>query len=191
MGLTNTIFLDTKTLDLLIELDISQPKFKKIIKCLIFTANNFSENKIEYAKKVLTKIGGKYLKEQIFFEDYCQLGYLLEDRLETHLKETGEHLKKEWIDTYEIMVNLMLEGAKNEYSFWSKFSLDINSRINKLRIESIAAKTWRDNHSECLVFNKLIEDPYFQEATQKFGQEKTEQLISEIIKNIQLVSFAA
>lgn len=160
--------------------DISKQE-RKLMTVFVVIISNLHD--ISYLRNLLKNLGKRHLKYGVIRKHYHLLGETMLKTLESFLPEkwTAE-VEQAWKDAYQTIVNLMLEGAKDD-NFYSDDRLPyIPSIVEKLRAEAIAQKYLRDGRSINLVKHRLLEDYYFKELEQKIGRAETMKIVSDVVK---------
>ena len=154
---------------------------KKLIESLVLVIDNLRN--LAYLSHLLKNLGKRHLKYGAIAEHYQLVGDSLLTTLGDYLEPRWTpEIKQAWADAYHIIVDLMIEGAKEEHEFQNCYGKNVDYALKKLKFEAIARKALRGGSSPHLVAQMLVKHSYFQETQEKLGKEKTFQLISEIIE---------
>ncbi len=155
---------------------------KKLMASLVLVIDNIRH--LAYLKQLLKNLGKRHLKYGTIFEHYQLVGDSLLTTLGDYLEsQWTPEVKQAWTDAYQIIVNLMIEGVKEEQEPQIFSGQDFNYCLTRLKFEAIARKALRNGSPPDLVVQMLLQYSYFQETQEKLGQEKTFQLISDILEN--------
>ena len=181
----NLFFKYPETKSLFANISIAEQE-NKLMVSLVLIIDNLRD--LTYLKKMLINLGERHLKYEVVSKHYQLVGEVLLATLEDYLKShwTAE-VKQAWTDAYEIIVDLMLEGAKEKYYHLGSGSKNVKCTLNKLKFEAIVRKAWRDSGSSDsidLIVPILTKSSYFQATYEKLGQEKTLELVSQIIEEV-------
>ncbi|MGK7915433.1 MAG: globin family protein [Prochloraceae cyanobacterium] len=162
-----------------------QEQEKKLIASLVLVIDNIRH--LAYLEHLLKNLGKRHLKYGTISEHYQLVGDSLLTTLGDYLEsQWTPEVQQTWADAYKIIVNLMIDGAKEEHELKNISGQDFDYGIKRLKFEAIARKALRNGNSPNLVVQILMEHSYFQETMQKLGKEKTFQLISEVIEKASL-----
>ncbi len=175
------LFLDYPELKkLFVNTKIEQQE-KKLMTVFVITISNL--HNITYLKNLLKSLGKRHLKYGVDLENYRPLGDTLIKTLKFFLKSKWNwELEQAWQKAYQLIVELMLEGAQSETIAQSDRSLHLPSLVEKLRIEAIAKRHLRNGDSITKVKCRLLKDYYFQKLAQEIGENKTLETISKLLQ---------
>ena len=141
-----------------------------------------------YLKLFVKSLGSKYIDSHLIVENCQIIGDIFTNALKTYLKERyTPEIQQELFFLFKIIIDSILEGAKDKYSLWDSHSHNVKSHINRLRIEAIIRKNLQEDHLNSdseTIEARLLHDVYFQEAVEKLGREKTLELISDVIQKV-------
>ena len=158
---------------------------KKLLLSLVLIIDNLRN--LTYLKDLLKKMGQRHLQYDVVSEHYPIVGQILLSTLQDYL---GTHwtpeVKQAWTDAYKIVMDLMLEGAKEKHSLWNQKTQNVTCTIQKLRVEAIAQKAWRETDSKAKAIQTMMADSYFQKTLVKLGREKTIELISQTLEKARM-----
>ena len=154
---------------------------RKLMTVFVVIISNL--HNVSYLKNLLKNLGKRHLKYGVIREHYHLLGETMLKTLEYFLQDkwTAE-VEQAWKDAYQTIVNLMLEGAKDDRFSYDDRLPHIPSIVEKLRAEAIAQKYLRDGRSINLVKHRLLQDYYFKELEQKIGRAETMKIVSDVVK---------
>ncbi len=134
-------------------------------------------------KILLKNMGSKYITLGVTFKDYQIVSDTLLRTVALFLKDKWTmEVEQAWQDFHKISVELMLEGAKEKYSFSNTSNGRILSEVNRLRIEAIIRKAIQENTSTEVLTQRIMKDTYFQKATCYIGREKALEILLELLE---------
>ena len=143
---------------------------------------------ISYLKLFVKSLASKYITSHLIVENWQIMGDIFTNALKTYLKDRyTPEVQQEIFCLFKIIIDSILEGAKEQYSLWDSHSHNVKSHINRLRIEAIIRKHLQEddlNSDSETIKARLLQDVYFQEAMQKLGREKTLELIADVIQKV-------
>ncbi len=158
---------------------------KKLLVSLVLIIDNLRD--LSYLKELLKNMGKRHVEYDVVSEYYPLVGEILLSTLQEYLgKYWTAVVKQAWTDAYNTIGDLMLEGAKEKHSLWNHSSQNITCTLQKLRVEAIAQKVLRETDSNEKAIQRMMTDSYFQKILAKLGQEKTIELIFELLENTRL-----
>uniref|UniRef100_UPI0018E9EF28 globin domain-containing protein n=1 Tax=Anaplasma marginale TaxID=770 RepID=UPI0018E9EF28 len=117
---------------------------KKLLLSLVLVVDNLKN--FTYLKNMLRNLGERHLQYDVISDHYPLVGELLLETLEQYLgSDWTAEAKQAWTEAYGVMVNLMLEGAKDQSPSLSFYHTELNSNVmERLRIEVLARKYLRN-----------------------------------------------
>lgn len=162
------------------EVNIEQQE-KKLMDSLALIVESFRN--IELLQGIIKKLGKRHLSYQVIAQHYQIVGGVLVATLKKYLgKEWTAEVERVWIDAYHAIVDLMLEGSREEYcSSGADKNSNIKCLMNQMRLKAILEKNLKDLDENEITDRAFIESYFIKEIEEKVGKEKTKKILSEIL----------